>query len=72
MYYVKSLGPSVQMGPRAEEWAEQTGQKPEKVEFGDLERARVFARRVRSRVEDAKGNVVYDPAAPEEAPDASG
>jgi hypothetical protein len=67
MYYVPNLGPSVYMTPAALEWAERVGQKVEKAEYADVEEAKSFARRIRSKVEDKKGTVLFDPAQPEPA-----
>lgn len=60
MYYVPSYGPAIFMTQEARDWAERVGLELKKTEFADLERARAFADRIRSRVEDAKGQVLHD------------
>jgi len=63
-YFVPFLGPSIYMTAEAAAWAERIGKKIEKKEFDDLEAAKTFARRIFSRVEDAKAAVVWDPRQP--------
>jgi len=63
MYYVPNIGPTIFMTAEAVAWAERIGSKVEKAGFADLEQAKAFAARIRSKVEDDKGEVVFDPAA---------
>jgi hypothetical protein len=48
------------MNAATEAWADRTGHKVERKEFGDLDTARIFAARVESRVETDKGELVWD------------
>ena len=63
MYHVPNVGPAIYMTQQAEDWAERIGSKVEKASFSDLEKAKAFADRIRSKVEDDSGAVVYDAAA---------
>ncbi len=65
IYYVPNLGPGIYMTEEAHSWAERVGQKPEKKEFTDLEKAKSFALRIHSQVTDKKGTVLHDPRNPE-------
>jgi hypothetical protein len=62
--FVPNLGPSVYMSAATEAWAERTGHKVERKEFPDVAAASVFARSILSRVEDEKGNVLWDARQP--------
>ena len=65
MYYVPNLGPSIYMTSEAEAWAERVAQKSELKGFFDLDKAKDFARRIRSKVQDADGTLVFDAASGE-------
>ena len=67
-FFVPNLGPSVYMSPVTEAWADRTGHKVERKEFHELAAARVFAASIWSRVEDEKGNPLWDARAPAAPP----
>jgi hypothetical protein len=66
IYLVPSYGPSIQMTPARDAWAERIGASLTNVEFNDLDAAKRFADSIGSKVIDEKKKVLYDAARPAE------
>ncbi len=66
MYFVPNLGPSILMNEDSAAYAERIGGQITRREFKDFDRAKVFADRILSTVEDKKGTVLYDARNPAE------